>query len=367
MKNIAVVFGGKSAEHDISVITGVLTVNSLDAKCFCVIPIYVDRQGVWWTGKGLNKLSTYKNFSPKGKVGVTLIAGKQELFCIKGKKIKSLKLLDCIINCCHGLNGEDGSISGLVKLCDIPICSPDSFCSSFAIDKVRTKIVLKGLGIPTLEYKVCYRDKFESMPKEQIESICKMPFPFIVKPANLGSSIGIESANTQEELAVALKKAFVYDDKVIIEPKLVDFTEINCACYKTDEIVVSECEKPISSADILTFADKYSGKGKREFPAIIAQSISKKIKFYTKKIYSELGFDGIIRIDYMVVGDKIYLNEINTIPGSLAYYLFSPTISGYSKILSRLIETAIEKQQSINKNRYKFTSSILLHAGNLKK
>ncbi len=367
MKNIAVVFGGKSAEHDISVITGVLTVNSVNQKEFRVVPIYIDRQGAWWTGKGLNKLSSFRDFNEKGNSSVTLIAGKEVLYKIKGKKIKPLIKIDCLINCCHGVNGEDGSLAGLVRLCGIPFCSPDNFCSSFAIDKARTKTVLKGLGLPMLEYKICLRDDFEQEPNREIKKICRLGFPLIVKPARLGSSIGIESATNEEELELALKKAFVYDDKAIIEPKLSDFTEINCACYRAEEIAVSECEKPISSADILTFADKYSGKGKREFPAKISEEVANKIKAYTKKIYVELGFEGIIRIDFMLYQNKIYINEINTVPGSLAYYLFADTIASFSKILERLIIRAVQKQESIKRNRYRFTSSVLLNAGNLKK
>ncbi len=367
MKNIAVVFGGKSAEHDISVITGVLTVNSLDKSEFCPIPIYIDGQGLWWTGKEFNKLNTFRNFDTKRANLVTLVEGKSILYAIKGKKIKSLFNIDCLINCCHGLNGEDGSISGLVKLCNLPICSPDGFCSSFAIDKARAKIVLKGLNLPTLEYKVCFRRNFNAQPQKEIIRVSKLGFPLIVKPANLGSSIGIESATNEKELSVALNKAFVYDDKVIVEPKLNGFTEINCACYKGDKIVVSECEKPLSSADILTFSDKYSGMGKREFPAKIEDSVAKKIKAYTKKIYTELDFDGIIRIDFMLYQNQILINEINTVPGSLAYYLFSPTISGFSKILKNIIQKAIEKHKESCQNRYKFTSSVLMQAGNLKK
>ena len=366
MKNIAVVFGGKSAEHDISVITGVLTLNTLAKNCNA-IAIYIDKDGIWWTGKDLNKLSAYKNFTVKGKNKVCLIPPNQYLFCIKGKRCYPKQKIDAIINCCHGLNGEDGTVSAIAQLCEIAFCSPDIFCSSFAIDKARTKVVLKGLNIPTLNYKVAYkRNMLENFDKTELECQ-KLGYPVIIKPANLGSSIGIERANNSCELLAGFKRAFTYDTKVIVEPMLTNFTEINCACYMGKEVVVSDCEKPIASGDILSFTDKYSGMGSREFPANISKELSQKIKFYTKKIYKELGFDGIIRIDYLICNDKVFLNEINTVPGSLAYYLFAPTIDKYNKILNELIDNAIKKTEYFKQNRFKFTSSVLLKAGNIKK
>lgn len=363
MLNIAVIFGGKSCEHDISVITGVLTVNSLDKQRFNPIPIYADRDGLLFTGKGLEKLASYSNFTPKKYKRVTFVLGEQNLKWIKGKALKNLAKIDCVINCCHGLNGEDGSISGMLRLCNIALASPDIFCSSFAMDKHFTKLVLKGLKIPTLPYQVIKKEELES--GKVITS--KIPFPIIVKPANLGSSIGIEKVESSEKFIDALKRAFVYDNKVIIEKMLDGFTEINCACYKGEEIVVSQCEKPISSGDILSFSDKYAGKGKREFPANIEAEISEKIKEYTKKIYTALDFNGIIRIDYLVCDKKIYLNEINTVPGSLAYYLFAQTISEFAQILEKIILNSLKNKENYNKNRYNFTSSVLTNASNIKK
>lgn len=362
MLNIAVIFGGKSCEHDISVITGVLTANTLKEK-FKVLEIYSDREGNWFTGKDLNKLSVYSSFNPKKYKRVTLSVGSQELFWVKGKRLKSLGRIDCVINCCHGLNGEDGSLSGLLRLCNIPLASPNIFCSAFAMDKEFTKIVLKGLKIPVLDYEVCRREDFK-----EADFKTKLTYPVIVKPANLGSSIGIERVESEEKLKEALSRAFVYDDKVIIERMLTDFTEINCACYEGEEIVVSECEKPISSqGGILSFSDKYMGRGKREFPAKIDSAVSEKIKKFTKKIYNSLGFEGIIRMDYMISDGKVFLNEINTVPGSLAYYLFAETIAEFSQILEKIIQKAIKSFNSYNKNRFKFTSSVLFNAGNIKK
>ena len=159
MLNIAVVFGGKSVEHDISVITGTLTLNSLDKSKFNAIAIYIDRDGCWWTGNA-NSLKAFSNFNCKSFIRVTFKLGESYLYLIKGKKLKKDKKIDCIINCTHGYNGEDGSISALCKLCNVALASPDITSSSVSLDKELTKIVCKGIAVKTIPYKVCYREEF---------------------------------------------------------------------------------------------------------------------------------------------------------------------------------------------------------------
>ena len=247
--------------------------------------------------------------------------------------------MHCVINCTHGYNGEDGSISGLIKLCNIPFASPDNFTSSFSLDKEFTKIVLKGIGIKTLSYKILTRQEFETDNISCLKNLGKITYPIIIKPARLGSSIGITTANDFKELLSCVEKSFKFDDKLLIEPLLLGFTEINCAVYKGEKLHISELEKPISKEQILSFADKYEGDGQREFPAKIDKSIALKIKNISKKVYTLLNFTGVIRIDYIVKDNEIYLNEINTIPGSMAYYLFCDTFKEFSNTLQELIDT----------------------------
>ena len=366
MLNIAVVFGGKSVEHDISVITGTLTINTLDNFKYRVIPIYIDKQGLWFTGE-LNNLKAFTKFNSKKYKRVSLKLGEDVLYTIKGKKLYPLYKIDCVINCTHGYNGEDGTLSGLFKLCNIPFASPDIFASSVAIDKEYTKLFLKSIGVKYIPYKVLKRQDFLLNSKTALEKLGNITYPVIIKPARLGSSIGIAKATSFSSLNNACENCFKYDDKLLIEPLIDSFTEINCAVYKGKEIFVSQLEKPISSKDILTFKDKYEGEGDREFPAIIDKGLENKIKAISKKVYSCLDVCGIIRIDYIVKDNAIYLNEINTVPGSLAYYLFCDTFGDFACLLDELIKQGININEEYNKNLFKLDTQVLLKSGNLKK
>ena len=358
--NVAVFFGGKSCEHDVSVITGVLTVNTLDKNLFNPIPIFISKNGDWFTGNKLNDVGFYKaeNYSKLKKV--TFISNDSFLYQ-KGITYKKLCKIDVAINCMHGLNGEDGSLAGTLKLLGIPLASPSLFGSSFAMDKDYTKTVLKGLKIGCLPYVKIYKKDYNSDWQKTIKNI-KIKYPLIIKPANLGSSIGISTAKSEYEVKKALDLAFSYDTKVIIEPKLTNFIELNCSAYKKgDSIIVSNVERPMSASEILTFKDKYElfkGGSMREFPAKIDSEITEKIKETTQKIYERCDFNGIIRIDY-ILQDKLYLNEINTVPGSLAYYLFSDTIKGFSKILTDIINQTLADFNEYSKQKFLYKSTVL--------
>lgn len=367
MKNIAVFFGGKSCEHDISVITGVLTANVLDKELFNPIPIYVSPSGEWFTGEELLDVAFYKIKDFKKLKKVTFISGDNSLYLID-KKIKRYKVIACAINCLHGLNGEDGSLAGLLKLLNIPLASPSLFGSSFAIDKDYTKTVLTGMGVEKLPCVRILRSAYYQKKESAIKLINKrIDYPVIVKPSCLGSSIGIKVAFCDAELISALDGAFVYDDKVIVEKALQDFIELNCAAYKANgKIVVSEVEKPVKSQEILSFSDKYlgfQGLASREFPAKISEKLRNKVRDITEKVYRKAEFLGIIRIDYIYAYDKLYLNEINTVPGSLAYYLFSDTLKGFTDILSEIIDEAEKENRAYQSRNFVFDSSVLMIDG----
>ena len=331
MKSVAVFFGGVSVEHDISVITGVLTCNSLD-KAYNVVPVYVDKDGAWYTGD-LFDIDVYKKLNLKRLKKVTLTADNNVLYQVKKNRLKRICDIAVAINCLHG-GGEGGSFAGLLAHSRIPLASPDVFASSVAMDKAKTKIALKGLNIKTLPYMLTDGNL-------RIEDIEKIGYPVIVKPSSTGSSIGIRSAENEEELKSAISFALRYDKTAIIEKMLSHPIEINCAAFKDDkgEIIVSECEKPICKCNILSFDDKYVD-GEREFPANIDKKYSDKIKRITAKVYDKLSFTGIIRIDFFIYGGEVYINEINAVPGSLAYYLFSDTLKGFTEILNKTISFA---------------------------
>lgn len=363
MKNIIVFFGGISSEHDVSVITGVLTLNSLDKEKYNQIPVYISKTGEWLYGEELFDVSFYKQKNFKKLKKVTFISGENALY-IKGRKLKKIGDIFCAVNCLHGLNGEDGTLSGLLRLHNIPLVGSSLFSSSLSIDKDFTKIALKGLGIKALPCVTVYKENFIKNNEQEISKILeKISYPLIIKPANLGSSIGVKVVNGIEEFIPNLTNAFLYDDKVIIEKYLDNFKEYNCACYKDKNgYTVSQVERPLSLDKILSFKDKYecfTGNSDREFPAKIDQKLASKIKTTTEKVYRKLEFSGIVRIDYLYYENTLYLNEINSIPGSLAYYLFSNTLKGFTDILTSLITFSVESFNKFKARKFDYKSEVL--------
>ncbi len=358
MKNVAIFFGGQSVEHDVSVITGALTTNSVDKSLFNPIPIYVDKSGVWFTGEILKDIDNYKNLDYKKLTEVTLKSGSSTLYKIKGKKIKPLLNIAAAVNCMHGERGEDGCLAGILSASGIPLASPPLLASGVCMDRSFTKTVMKGLKVKTLP-SVTVEKKADSL-----EVIKKLKLPLIVKPACLGSSIGIVKVENASELDGAIAYAKRFGERVIIEPCLTDFIEINCACYRdgAGRIVVSECERPVGAGKVLSFDDKYKS-GKRIFPADIPEKLAEKIKQTTKKVYAGLNAEGVVRIDYFVNGEEVYLNEVNTVPGSLAFYLFSDTLKGFTKILTELIIRAQKKGNEQSSYTKTFSTGILNMGG----
>lgn len=358
MKSVAVFFGGKSVEHDISILSGVMALNSIDKSKFNPIPIYVDRLGEWFSGETLFDLDEYKKLEQKDLKKVCIVQGENALYQIKGKKLKKIDNIFCAVNCLHGERGEDGCLAGLLAMSNIPITSSGLLPSAISMDKSFSKIALKGLGVPVL------KSITVKSVKEVDRALKTFDFPLIVKPNLLGSSIGISKATDKRSLLLGISNALKYGESAIIEPFLSDFIEINCAVFRDDNgiINISECERPIARDKILSFGDKYQ-EGKREFPAKIDKEVSNKIKKLTQKVYERLNFDGVIRIDYFVVNDKVYLNEINSVPGSLSYYLFYDTMKGFSKMLTRLIMASERKFLKNNTIITEYNSGILTSFG----
>lgn len=353
MKNILVFFGGQSVERDVSVITGVLTANSIDKEKFNPVPIFVAPNGKWYTGKSLFDIEFYKNLDYKKLSEVFVKGGDNALYVTKKNRCKKLLSISVAINCIHGEKGEDGSLTGYLKMCDIPLASPDMFSSSAFMDKEFTKIVLKGINVPTLPF--CAVNSTGCL--DNVEE--KLSFPVIVKPATLGSSIGIKVAKNRKELIDATAFAFRFCNKVVVEPFIEGFTEINVAVYRDRKGVhVSECEQPLTKNDLLDFEDKYTD-GEKIFPANISKNLSDRIKKIAKTVYSRTQTEGIIRIDFIVKENKVFVNEVNTVPGSLSYYLFSDTMKEFSLILERLIEKAEERYAKEKTLIKTFSSSIL--------
>lgn len=353
-KNILVTFGGRSVEHEISIITGVLALNSADRERYNIIPAYITREGIWYTGGALFNIDSFKNLDFKSLERITLTAGSTYVYKLKKNKLKELASVDCVLNCCHGGGGEDGSLAGLFNLCGLASASPDVCGAAAAMDKSVTKLIAKALQIKTVPALKLSRIDYEKRRHIAEKYITdKIGFPVIVKPVKLGSSIGVSTANCKESLKKAVETAFLYDDVVLTERLLKDMREINCAAYfDGDDVVVSECEEPSLIAEFLTFEDKYlSGeKRARNIPAQLDEKLSSEIKSVTKQLYKRLNLKGIVRADFLIENGEVYFNELNTVPGSLAYYLFCTSVSQMGELTTKVIEAGIalkEKEKEL--------------------
>lgn len=347
-KNIAVFFGGVSSENEISIITGTMVCNVLKKGGQSVLPVYVTQNGQFLCG---DNLADIKNFSG-GKIPAagSIVFAKGGFYMLsKRSKLKKFLPVHCAVNCCHGGWGEGGGISGLCNSLSIPVASAGVFESALCIDKYLTKIALKGLNVPTVEYKlICDIGDADGIKD----------FPVMVKPVHLGSSIGIVKANDSAELSAALSAALTLDSCAIVERYISDRREVNCAAYFADgAVVTSPCEE-VFGGDILSYDDKYSGSGKRVFPAELSQELSSRIRGTTQYIYTALDMRGIVRFDFILEGENVYVSEINTVPGSLSQYLISGNYSEFCKLLLSLIAQA-RKDCAVNSSKMLINTGII--------
>lgn len=334
-RNIAVIFGGRSCENEISVITGTMAINVLKEGGESVIPLYMSQSNEIFTGAGLSDINNFKNGKSAAFTRAIITKGGIYVLTKRGRPKKFIKI-DVALNCCHGGQGEGGGVCGLFALNDIPLASAGMFESAAFMDKYFTKIVLKSLGVNYAPY--VYIRELSSFTDAEV-----LGYPIIVKPAKLGSSIGVERADDRQQLEAAVAAAFFYDDAVVCEKYLTDRREINCAAYYSGgKVITSECEEALSDGDIFSYDDKYSGGGKSVMPADIPAAMSDEIKGVTAEVYSRLNMRGIVRFDYILSGGKIYLSEVNTVPGSLSYYLLSNGFKDFYPVLQAVIVQTLE-------------------------
>lgn len=367
LDNIAVFFGGTSPEREISVITGVLTLNCIDKNKFNPIPIYIHDNKKFYTGEKLFNLDFFKSINIKNITECTFLAGDSNLYLLKKNKLKKTFEIGASINCLHGKNGEDGSMFGFMQTHSIPFLSAGIFAESLSMDKDFTKLILKSLEIPHVESVRIKREHFFAKSEAVLKYVNdKLGFPVIVKPARLGSSIGIEKASTAEMLFSALSNAFNYDDKVICEKYLTNARDLNCAVYGINgKIFISKVVEAVTFNDILTFDDKY-GKAKNsllsgcESTALeLNEEVIKKVQSYSEKVYRRCDFNSIVRFDFLLCNGEIYLNEINAVPGSLAYYLFCEKTADFSVLLEKLILDCKENFRKSKNLLASFKSNVL--------
>nr|WP_122011901.1 D-alanine--D-alanine ligase family protein [Maliibacterium massiliense] len=381
-QNLAVVFGGRSVEHDVSIITGAQLMDNADASKYNIIPIYIARDGAWYTGARLRDVDFFKHFDPQDKgviaVGMVPASGRAVLRPLQQKTGLFAKrsediAIDVVIPAMHGLNGEDGTLQGLFELVNVPYASAGVLGSAVGMDKVMMKAVFKASGFPVLEAVDFTRARFEKEREQVLDEVERaLPYPIFIKPANLGSSIGISRAVDRASLAEAIDVAVRYDRRILAERGVSQLKEINCSVlgYGGDARA-SLCEEPVSWKEFLTFDQKYlrGGKGakggmqslQRKLPAPISEEMTGRIQDLAVRVFAALDLKGVVRIDFIIdeADGALYVNEVNTIPGSFAFYLWEPLGVTFKDLVDELVAIAQRAHAEKNANDYAFDSRIL--------
>lgn len=369
--NVMVLYGGKSCERDISVITALQAMGSMANHT--ILPVYIGENGMY-TGNAMQNINTYKDMKLEKMTELVIRYGK--VYSIRNFKLKEHFTPDCALICCHGGLGENGCLQGHLEINGIPYTSSNVLSSAVGMDKVVMKRLFSEMLLNIVPYTTLTKDMVcDDMTAciTQIESL--IGFPVIVKPCAQGSSIGIKIARTKKDLIEALITASYYDRTIIAEEALTDMVEINCAAVKDNgKVIVSAIEKPISWDNFLSFEDKYISKGKgmdsavRELPAKLSESTSSCIKGLTKRIYENFNLQGVVRVDYMIdnKSKKIYVNEINTVPGSLSYYLFEPVGIEFPELINIMLNEAVRTKKLNDAAVTYFPSRVLSDFKNMK-
>ncbi len=379
--NVAVFYGCRSVEHEVSIISAVQAMRAIDRKKYDVTPVYVDKQGEMYTGDSLFEIENYRNLPSLLKQcrkvyfarenGKVLMKNANNKLFTKKNDVQ----IDVAFPIVHGTNCEDGTIEGLFEFLNLPYVGCDIISSAVGMDKAVFKDVLKNAGLPVLDC-VCFRAKEYITNKEVVtENIKnKIGFPLIVKPVNLGSSVGITKVGTEAELDTAIMLALSFSDRVLVEHAIENLREINCSVVgDCDECQASVCEEPIGSDEILSYEDKYLGGSKnsggskgmaslgRKIPAELDDATEKEIRELACKIFKAIGANGVVRIDFMIdtKTKTVYANEINTIPGSLAFYLWEATGVSYTALIDRLIDLAFKRSRTRDNITYTIDTNIL--------
>lgn len=370
-KNVLVIFGGKSVEHDISIITGVQTLNAIDKNKYNIIPIYISKDNNWYTSESFFNIKTFANKSLNlSKFKKVFLCSGARLFIDKTKKLKFFTFVDFALLACHGNNGENGQLQGFLDMCNVCYSSPDVLSSAVCMNKLSTKQILQNEGISQVKYISISEEEYKKGFKFIKNKVNLLKFPLIVKPCSLGSSIGITYCKSINKLKNAISFAFLFDKNVLVEQVVNNLKEVNLSIMGNSiEQELSEIEQVLSAEPFLTYESKYlnkksSAKGmentSRKIPAEISLQLKEKVKELGLKAFKILNCKGIVRIDFLIDEEKqqVYLNEINTIPGSLSNYLWKDKYS-FTKMLDKLIEYSIAEYNTIKNKVTNFNSNVL--------
>ena len=381
---VGVIFGGETVEHEVSVITAVQAMEHINRDKYDVVPIYISKDRKWYTSPMLIDIEVYRDFNELKRYAKQVVLTKiGDKFCLqstKGLFRRNITDIDIAFPIVHGNNVEDGTLQGYLDSVGIPYVGSKVLGSALGQDKVIMKQVFKDMGLPIVDYTWFFDSEYADDCEKVFESVKKLGYPVIVKPATLGSSVGITYVKEEKELANAIEEAMKYDIKVVVEKAVKNLVEVNCSVlgnYSYQE--TSVIEEVTSDEEFLTFADKYIGgsKGKlkgpskgmasasRIIPARISKELEEKIKETSKEAFKALNLGGVCRIDYLIdkKTNKYYINEPNTIPGSLSFYLWEKAGKRYEDLLDEMITLSIKDYKNRSKKVYSFESNILSNYG----
>ena len=376
---VAMLFGGKSVEHEVSVITGIQALLSMDTDKYDVIPVYMTKKNEMYIGDSIGDIEAYKDIpallNKSQRVVMMNEDGKVVLMPYPLKKFGKNKeiAIDVVFPAVHGTNVEDGTLQGFLKTLGVPFVGCDVTASAIGMDKFIMKAVLKEYDVPVLDSKTFVLADYQDMEGLMDSVEKKFGYPVIVKPVNLGSSVGISVAKDRAELSRAVDDAFRYATKILVEHAIANLREINCSVLGDEnEAEASECEEPLHSDEILSYEDKYVSNAKgsgskgmasvsRKIPADLTPEKREEVREMAVRSFKALGCNGVARIDFMIDEDtgKLYFNEINTIPGSLSFYLCEPMGVPYKELLDRMIKLALKRARTEEDITFSFDTNIL--------
>jgi D-alanine-D-alanine ligase len=387
---VGVAFGGRSVEHDVSIITGLQALSVLEER-HVPVPIYIARSGRWYTGEALRELSIYQqgpqsggNEDPEaeevnfdlhngrllrardGGGGGSLLRGRRT----GGRDRQSIEL-DAVVLATHGTQGEDGCLQGVLELAQLPYVGPPVGAAAAAMDKVTTKAVLAQAGLPVLEHLALSREEWDRDKSAGAARAREtFAFPMYVKPASLGSSVGVCRCTSEAELADALELGFELDRTCLVEPSVEGGIEVNCAVIGRPGIEprASLCEQPVAAEGFLSFEDKYMGGAKddgmkgaqRLIPAPLPESLTAQVQDLAKRAFTAFGCAGVTRVDFLIdAQERVYINELNTIPGSFSFYLWEPAGLPFAELMDELIDFALAEQREKLRTTTVFATNLL--------
>jgi D-alanine-D-alanine ligase len=371
---VAVIFGGRSVEHDVSIVTAQQIMKAIDRTRYQVVPVYISRDGKWFTGSALNEIANFKDdailnhkdvtpviLSPDVRHHGLLVDPLARGFFRRPQVIR----VDVLFPAVHGTHGEDGTLQGLFELSDIPYVGFGTLGSALTNDKIMTKQMLRQAGLPVLDDVWFTRSQWQRTPDTVLAKIHEtFELPVFVKPASLGSSIGVSRVSDPNLLRPSIEIAVNLDRRIIVEPAVANPIEVNCSVIGFgDEIKTSVLEQPLTYTDFLTYEDKYLAGSKgmksadRIIPAPLDEALTHEIQQLAVEAFKAVDGRGIVRIDFLIeqANRRVVINELNTMPGSLAFYLWRPSGLSEAALIDQLIayarEAHAEKRRSITDYR----------------